>query len=262
MKKFLYIICLAILAVAPKAEAKPGIDSLFKAHKLRGSFVLLDYNSDKYTIYNETRCRKRYLPASTFKIPNALIGLETGVIKDSNQTFKWDGKPQPFKTWEADLNLGEAMRASCVPYFQDLARNVGKEKMQSWIDKFNYGNKSIAGAIDRFWLDGDLKISQMEQIDFLKKFYFNLLPVKKKNIEIVKAILPTIETATYVIHGKTGTVNFEGKLYAWYVGYLVRSERVYFFALNIEDKANKEGMLVKERMDLCFDVLRYLNLTD
>ncbi len=265
MKKIIVILSLIVLfGFADIVSAKPGaIDSIFRSHKLRGSFLMLDYSANKFTVYNDARCRRRISPASTFKMPNTLIALELGIVKDTNHLFKWDGTPRRMDIWNKDMNLAEAMRVSCVPCYQEIATQIGSERMQQWLDKFNYGNKCIGDSshIDKFWLNDSLKISQYEQIDFLKKIYFSNISAKKKNIDILKSIIIKEQNDKYTISGKTGT-SIQKKLTGWYVGYVENSGKVYFFATSIEANIPKEGLLTQERIDLTYDILRHLKVID
>ena len=172
----------------PQSTDSTGLDKLVK--KYNAAIIIYDQNNDRYIRFNSERCRQRFMPASTYKIPNSLIGLETGVIPDSNYVIKWDGKPQFSKEWERDHTLKSAIYYSVVPYFRELARRVGREKMQYWLNKINYGNNTIGDKEDYFWLDNSLKISANEQVEFLKKFYSDKLPFSKRSLDIVKSILP------------------------------------------------------------------------
>src|SRR5690606_10185028 len=110
-----------------------------------------------------------FVPASTFKIPNTLIGLATGAVKSVDEIFPYGGQPQPFKTWEKDMGLREAITLSNVPVYQELARRIGLERMQLNLLNMDFGNNEIGTVVDRFWLDGPLKISAVEQTRFLAK---------------------------------------------------------------------------------------------
>ncbi len=199
-----------------------------------GSFILYDLNKDLYIRYNPKRCNKRFIPASTFKILNSLIGLETAVIRDQEFYLTWDGTEHRMPEWNRDHTLKSAIKFSVVWYYQELARRVGYEKMYYYVHKCNYGNKDISGGIDRFWLDGALRISQKEQIEFLKKLYKNDLPFSRRNIDIVKDILLNEDDGSYRLRAKTGSGFQDGKSIGWYVGYLEQNDNVYFFATNIE----------------------------
>src|ERR1051325_1413297 len=92
-------------AQASETVARPAWQKHFDAKGVRGTFVLLDPAKDAYFVLDESRARQGFLPASTFKIPNALIGLEVGAIADENEVFRWDRKPKVRAAWERDHTL-------------------------------------------------------------------------------------------------------------------------------------------------------------
>src|SRR5262245_46624638 len=146
-----------------KVQEAPSLGTIFEEHHVQGTFVLLDAGTGQFTVHNSIRAAKRFIPASTFKIPNTLIGLETGAVKSVDEVLPYGGKPQPFPDWEHDMGLREAIRLSAVPIYQELARRVGLERMNEWVARLNYGNATIGTEVDRFWLSGPLEISAMEQ---------------------------------------------------------------------------------------------------
>jgi len=165
----LLVLFTSLSASASDTLSRPDWQKHFDAKGVRGTFVLFEPAKDRYLILNESRARQRFLQASTFKIPNALIGLEVGSITDENEVFRWDGKPKPYAAWERDQTLETGMRDSVVWMFQEIARRTGKERMKEWLDRLDYGNKDMTGGIDLFWLQGGLRVSAMEQVDFLRK---------------------------------------------------------------------------------------------
>jgi beta-lactamase class D len=209
-----------------------------------GAFVLYDLNNRRYIRYNDERCRERFNPKSTFKIPNSLVGLETGVIKDADFVIPWNRQkypPQdnwntePFVHWAQDHTLRSAIKYSVVWYYRELALRVGLRRMKKFLSAFNYGDQKISGRVDEFWLDNSLKISADEQVEFLKTFYAGKLPVSNRSVDIVKDILLLEQTPTYRLSGKTGGGSIaEGRIIGWFVGYVETGGNVYFFATNIE----------------------------
>ena len=139
-------------AAAADVVAQPDWQKHFDALGVRGTFVLLEPANDRYLVLNESRARQGFIPASTFKIPNALIGLEVGSISDEKEVFRWDGKPKIRASWEHDQTLDSGMRDSVVWMFQEVARRTGKERMKEWLARLDYGNKDMRGGIDQFWL--------------------------------------------------------------------------------------------------------------
>jgi beta-lactamase class D len=230
------IIILLLLSIALKAQEADSatIAKYFNNHT--GAIVVLNNSTGKYFRYNEQRCAERFLPASTFKIPNSLIGLETGVISDENFVIKWDGIERS-KEWDRDHTLATALKYSVVPYYQELARRVGKEKYMELLLKIDYGNNTVGEVVDRFWLDNSLRISADEQIEFLKRFYDYKLPFSKRSVDIVKKIMSEEKYPNSVMKFKTGTGNKEDKNWiGWLVGYVEKQSDVYFFAFNVERK--------------------------
>ena len=226
---------------------------------MTGSFIFYDLKEDLYIRYNPKRCSKRFIPASTFKILNSLIALETSVVPDQNYVLRWDGTHYPVPDWNRDHTLKSAIKYSVVWYYQELARRIGYEKMYYYVHKCNYGNKDISGGIDRFWLDGALRISQSEQIEFLKKLYRNDLPFSKRNIDIVKDILLNEDNDSYHLRAKTGSGFQDGKAIGWYVGYLEQNDNVYFFATNIESDESDQNFRTA-RIDITRQILQRFGL--
>src|SRR5690606_19614324 len=116
---------------------------------------------------------------------NALIGLETGAVRDEYEVKRWDGVIRSFDTWNRDHSLGSAMRESAIWFYQDMARDIGFSRMQEKFSKLNYGNKDLSGGIDRFWLDSSLKISAIEQVDFMEQLVKEELPFEEKHLKTV-----------------------------------------------------------------------------
>ena len=232
----------ASVATQPTPIQQQDLSPFFKTTV--GAFVLYDSKHDRYIRYNESRCRQRFSPKSTFKIPNSLIGLETGAIRDANFVIAWNRQkypPQdnwnqePFVHWAQDHTLRSAIKYSVVWYYRELALRVGQQRMKQFVTRFNYGNEAVSGPIDNFWLDGTLKISANEQVEFLRAFYKGQLPVSRRTTEIVKDILELERTSTYKLSAKTGGGSIsEGVYIGWFVGYVETKDNVYYFATNIE----------------------------
>jgi beta-lactamase class D len=222
-----------VATATPVSEVKPELGKYFQG--LTGAFVLYDLSGQRIIRYNPERCAARFLPASTFKIMNSLIGLETGVIPDEDYVIKWDGTEYDIPAWNQDHTLKTAIQNSVVWYYQELARRVGRERMQHYVDAAGYGNRDISGRIDTFWLEGGLRISAEEQVGFLKRLYENDLPFSQQSMAIVKDILVLEKTGSYQLSGKTGSVQRVAPHVGWFVGYLERGGKVYIFAANVED---------------------------
>jgi beta-lactamase class D len=244
---------------APAVELRPDFKRYFDALNLKGSFVLFDQNANRRVRYNPERCEERFLPASTFKILNALMALETGVIPDENTVIPWNGTQYQVSAWNQDQTLKSAMASSVVWTYQELARRMGKERMQPFVDASGYGNRNLSGPVDSFWLDGGLRISPDEQVDFLRRLHKEELPFSKRSMEIVKRILVLEDTPDHRLSGKTGTVQRSGQPVGWFVGVLEKAGNVYVFAANIEGSDVDEAFL-KGRVGITRQILEELGL--
>ena len=261
MKKYFIFLILIFYTVSQgqEKEVKKEWDEFFKENKVLGCIVIYDMNNNKYIRCNPKRCSRKFIPASTFKIPNSLIGLESGVIPDENYVIKWDSVVRQIPDWNMDHTLQSAIKVSALWYYQELARRVGEGKMKEYLKKMNYGNKDISGGIDAFWLLGGMRISPDEQVEFLKKLYLEKLPFSKRNIDIVKKIIIRDKTDKYIIHAKTGHGVIKDINYGWYVGWLEENNNVYFFATNIESN-NPDKNFRPCRIDITYKAFKSLGL--
>jgi beta-lactamase class D len=246
MKKINISAVLIVISLFLSHSNSQDFKKYFDEYGVTGSFMMYDMNNNKYTYYDSARCFIRYSPASTFKIPNSIIGLETGVIEDENYVIPWDSISRR-EACDKDLTLKEAIKLSCIAYYQELARRVGAEKMQELLNSFSYGNMDISDGIDKFWLTGSLKISQAEQVEFLKKFYNGNLPVSKRSMDITRSIIILDETPHYIFRGKTGWAQSDVINLGWLVGWVETSDNVYFYATNVESDLNNEKFAESRR---------------
>jgi len=229
-------------------QSEETIDFSRFFENIEGTIVLYDVKNNRYLRHNEKRSATRYTPASTFKIPNALVGLETSAVKNADSLIAWDKvkypeqnwTDAPFVYWKKDHTLRSSMKYSVVWYYRELAASIGEERMKNYLAKFEYGNQDISGGLaskrmfEAFWLSNSLKISADEQIEFLRKFYDEKLSVSKRSTEIVKQILVQEESAEYKLSAKTGGGWNNGKALGWYVGYVETKDNTIFFALNLD----------------------------
>jgi beta-lactamase class D len=224
--------------VAPqRSEIREDLAKRFADEGTSGTFV--GYKTDEYLIIasDKDRSGEAMLPASTFKIPNSVIALETGVVGDPDKdVFKWDGVVRSIEGWNRDHTLRSAIAASAVPVYQEIARRIGAERMQKYVDLFEYGNRDIGGGIDQFWLTGNLRIDPIQQIDFVDRLRRGALPVSKRSHELVRDILPVTKSGDAVIRAKTGLVGAElGKpSLGWLVGWAEKGGANTVFALNLD----------------------------
>ncbi|GKS62679.1 beta-lactamase [Candidatus Nitrosocosmicus sp.] len=227
-----------------------------------GTIVIYDAKADGYIVFNEERARIQYSPFSTYKIPNSLIALETGIVSDTGQIVEWDQEKYPVEvwwpeSWKGKHNLRSAIKYSVVPFYRHLASQIGAERMGQYVKAFDYGNLDISSGIDSFWLNGSLKISAYEQITFLRKFYSGQLGVSSGTIQKVKSILVQETTDVYTLSAKTGGGYLDenqSRALGWFVGYVEKGDNVYYFALNIEGKRFSE--IQKPRIVITKRILR------
>ena len=237
-------------ASAADTLARPEWQKHFDAKGVRGTFALFEPAKDRYLVFNEARARQRFIPASTFKIANALIGLEVGSIADEDEVFTWDGKPKLRPAWERDQALASGMRESTVWMFQEIARRTGKERMQEWLDRLDYGNKDMKGGIDLFWLQGGLRVSAFEQVDFLRKLSEGGLPMTQRSQRLVRNALVVEKTPAHTLYAKTGSSGAISNPVSWWVGWIERKGRpAAYFAMNFTPGA-------KTRHEDRFDIAR------
>lgn len=201
---------------------------------LTGSITIYDYKNHTWTFSDSTDASRETLPASTFKVINSLIALETGVIPDEHEVFKWDGVKREIDTWNADTDLESAFKNSTVWYYVALARKIGEKRYAEYLRKCSYGNGNITSGQDGdFWNYGDFGVSPQNQIKFLQALYEEKLPFSKRTFQIVKRIMVAETTDAYVVRAKTGWTNSAGKSIGWWVGYVERKDNVYFFATRL-----------------------------
>jgi beta-lactamase class D len=231
-------------ADAPRIEVMPSLARRFADEGTSGAFAAYHPAAARIVVSDRDRAAQALLPASTFKIVNSLIALETGVVTDPDKdVFKWDGVVRNYPGWNQDHTLRSAIAASAVPVYQEIARRIGMDRMRSYVEKLDYGNHDIGGApIDYFWLGGNLRISPLQQIEFLDRLYRGNLPVSERSQALTRDILPVTKVGSSVIRAKSGLVGVDDKspgggasaTIGWLVGWAEKASGHTMFALNIE----------------------------
>ena len=241
----------AFANVAPqRSEIREALAKRFADDGTEGTFV--GYKVEEYLVIasDTVRSGEAKLPASPFKIPNSLIALETEVVQDPDKdVFKWDGVTRSIEAWNKDHTMRSAIAVSAVPVYQEIARRIGPERMQKFVDLFDYGNRNIGGGIDQFWLTGDLRIDPVQQVDFVDRLRRGVLPVSKRSQDLVRDILPVTKVGDAVIHAKSGLLGAERgePSLGWIVGWAEKGDAQTVFALNMDCK---EPRHVADRMTL------------
>jgi beta-lactamase class D len=234
----------------PQSEIREGLVKHFTDAGTAGTFVGYQVEDYRVIASDKDRSGEGKLPASTFKIANSLIALETGVVEDPDKdVFKWDGVTRPIEAWNKDHTMRSAIAVSAVPVYQEIARRIGQERMQKYVDLLEYGNRNIGGGIDQFWLTGDLRIDPVQQVDFVDRLRRGALPVSKRSQDLVRDILPVTKAGEATIRAKSGLLGAEsGKpSLGWMVGWAEKGEAHTVFALNMDCT---EPRLVQDRMTL------------
>ncbi len=225
-----------------------SLKKYFDEQHVTGCFGLFDNGQGRFTVYNLSRFSdSAYLPASTFKIVNSLIGLETGQVLDTNTVFNWDGRDRGRTECNRDMNMWDAFRISCPPWYMELARRIGQPTMQRYLDTLGYahryGSFTIKNNLDTFWLDNSAKVTADEQLGLVKKLYFDQLPFQKRSQRIVRSMMLWENNANYQLYYKTGWGHTENDhSLGWIVGWIEENKHPYFFVLQIESPEHDFNM--------------------
>lgn len=248
--------------MAREWQDSEAVAQLFSKYQSVGTFVVYDVKQDKLIGYNQIRANSRYIPASTFKVVNSLIGLQTKAVKDIYEKLPYDSAKhqytKPLTSWQHDMGLKEAIKISNVPIYQELARRIGLLRMQTYIKLLNYGNTDIGQTVDTFWLEGPLKISAVEQVMLLADLAREKLPTSVDAQQAVKEITLLERGENWQLHGKTGWADSYQPSVGWFVGWVETQGTIYAFALNV-DMPNPQQDLPK-RMLLTKQALAILGI--
>ena len=207
-----------------------------------GSFVLYNLNSDHWSLYNMDMATTRTAPDSTYKIYDALFALEEDIITPEDSLISWNYEDYPFEIWEQDQTLQTAMSGSVNWYFETLDDQIGKDGIQSYIQKIGYGNQDTSADLSSYWMESSLKISPVEQVELLNAFYQNTFDFDPENIQTVKDSLCLSVSGAGTLYGKTGTGRVDGQdRNGWFIGFIETPDNTYFFSTNIQSETNATG---------------------
>ena len=229
------------------AEKVSTIDLSAYFSGYEGSFVLYDLNGDTWNIYDMEQATLRTAPDSTYKIYDALFGLEEGVIAPNDSFMAWNETDYPFEAWNADQDLYSAMQSSVNWYFQEIDKQIGSSAIQGYIQKIGYGNENISADLSSYWMQGTLKISPVEQVELLTALHNNNFDFAPENVKAVKNAICLFSSEGKNLYGKTGTGRVDGQdVNGWFVGYIETAGNTYFFATNIQAAENATGSKASE----------------
>lgn len=245
-----------------KAKIDNSLKKYFDAKNVDGCFTMIDNTDGQVTVYNMALDTAKVLPASTFKIVNSLIGLQTGIITDENMVIKWDGVKRWNADWDKDMDMKEAFKVSNVAYYQEVARRIGRDTMRNFLDSLHYGNEDISGPIDSFWLNNKLKISPDEQLGLMKRLYFDQLPFRKSVQQTVRNVMLQEDNTAYKLSYKTGSGFDEmNNAIGWIVGWIEENRHVYFFVTMVKSK-DKDIDMKPVRIGITKDILKQLGFLE
>lgn len=240
----------------------PEFQTIIDSAKVNGAILIYNLQEDRYYSNDFKWANNGHLPASTFKIPNSIIALETGIVEDDSTIFYWDGEKRGNKNWEQNLIFKDALQYSCVPCYQEVAKNIGVKRMRKYLDLFNYGSIKVDSTnIDMFWLEGESRINQFEQIDFLMNFHQSNLSISKRTESVMKRMMVIDENDNYKVSGKTGWSYSNEKDNGWFVGYIESDQKLYFFATNIEPTEQFDiNLFAKTRTEVTYEALKQMRV--
>lgn len=262
MKHSLYFgILLLICSCSSKEDYRNDLISILDSADYSGCFMVYNVQTEMTTYVNRERCFQRFSPASTFKIPNSLIALETQAVQSDKDTIRYNGIEKPIPDWNRDHDLASAFKYSVVWYYKDIANRIGDSTMKIWLDTLtDYGTMVRASKIDEFWLDGSLKISADEQVKFLTKFYKNELPFSTRTVGIVKEMMMYNQDGNSTIRAKTGASSADNV--GWFVGWVESKGNAQIFALNISVRDSMDNKFMRDRVELTYKFLRELKILE
>jgi len=260
-----FVVLLIFSALYPlktKDIIKSELNNIFNKMDLNGSILILDTKTGDYISNNFEWQKQGSLPASTFKIPNTIIALELGIVENDSTILQWDGKKRAMEIWEQDLKLKDAFQYSCVACYQNIAKEIGTERMQKYLKLLNYKGMDVKNNnINKFWLEGKSRINQRQQIEFLSDFYFDKLPISISTKNIMKSIMLNKSEKGYKLFAKTGWAMRKKNNIGWYIGFIETNDNTYIFATNVAPKKNfNKDEFLTNRINVTLESFKILGI--
>lgn len=207
-----------------------------------GCAVVYDIQSNVYRVYRPSEIMKRIAPCSTCKIYSAINALEQGIITPNRNTLEWDHLARDIPAWNGNQNLSSALKNSVNWYFQFLDQTAGAEELERFYRHIGYGNGYVGSDTAYYWNGSALKISPLEQVELLVKFYHNDFGFNEDNVRAVQDAIFLSESQGIKLYGKTGTGRIgDHDVHGWFIGYIETGDNTYFFAVTIQNEKNANG---------------------
>lgn len=247
-------------------EIRPDFGKYFDQCQVTGALVIYDNARQRWILSDTVATQQATLPASTFKVINLLIALETKTIPDENHIVSWPGSTDTAKYGYRpdiyhDISVKEAFEVSAGWAFVELAKKIGRANYKRYLTACGYGNVNLSQQDADFWNFGAFAISPQDQVAFLKKVYDGNLPFSKRNLDILKKIMVTETNPGYTIRSKTGWTRDSGINTGWWMGYVTTKDNVYFFATRLlQDRKNNQASFGSCRKEITLSVFRDLKI--
>lgn len=238
-----------------KARIDNDLKSFFDDKKVDGCFTLLDNATGEITVYNMGLDTMRFLPAETFDVLNGMIALHTGVLTDEKMNISLSNYDTTQSSSQKEINIIDAFKNNNHSFFQQIAKNIGQDTLQRWVDSVSYGNKNVGEPFDQSWTNNTIKISPDEQLGFMKHLYFDQLPFRKSVHTSMKDLMVVNDNTDYKLSYKTGTgKNEKNENIGWTIGWIEENRHVYFFVTLLQSPKEE---IKKKSVDITNSILSY-----
>ena len=248
-------------AMAAMDTVRTDWGRFFEEQQAQGTIVVYTPATGQTQRYNPDRADERFSPASSFKVYNSLVALETGVVPNVDTMYTWDGVERG-GAWDQDHSLRMGMRNSTVWLYQELAREIGRDQYDATFAREPYGNNALGEAVDAFWLGEPLAISANEQVAYLDRLRQGTLAFRPEVQADVREIMTLEATDAYTLYGKTGwtwTRDDRSDEIGWLVGWIERDGAAHVYALNVAPNGEAFDMR-RARLGILHAVLDDLGL--
>lgn len=236
MYKIIIRIIAASILLAASVPARAGIICTLVTDARSGS-----------TVYENGDCDSRVTPASTFKVPLAIMGYDSGFLKNRDEPRLpfVEGYADWVAEWRQAAGPARWMEHSIVWYSREIVKFLGADTFARYTRAFDYGNADVSGdpgqnnGLNRSWISSSLKISPREQTRFISRLLSRSLPVSPSAIERTLMITQSHDAGDgWTFWGKTGSAyprhangNFDrSREWGWYVGWAAKGDRLLILA--------------------------------